>query len=266
MGLTRSVRCLLFFVLALSLALTVTPTGAPPPAAAAGEADLVTPPSLPSPAEIGQPDSVDGIGFGDPTAEVDVIAPPTPNASGAARTSYRFDLPQARGMSSAATPSLAMTLQLQQPQRLGRAGLVSRRRRDLGRHHLRRAPLLSVRRSRPGVRQGRERGLPAQRRPAVAERLGARHPADRRARRLRPQGRGHLPADHPPRLRARGTTTGRSGTRRATSSGTAPTPTGAATPTRPASPAPAPGRPRTTARSRGTRSSPTTPATATSGT
>ena len=109
MGLTRSVRCLLFFVLALSLALTVTPTGAPPPAAAAGESDFLSPPSLPSPAEIGQPDSVDGIGFGDPTAEVDVIAPPTPNASGAARTSYRFDLPQARGMSSAATPSLALT-------------------------------------------------------------------------------------------------------------------------------------------------------------
>ena len=109
MGLRRLVRLLFFFVLALTLALTVAPTVSPEPAAAAGESAFLTPPSLPSPGDIGRADSVDGIGFGDPTAEVDVIAPPTPNASGAAKLSYPLDLPGGRGMSSAALPKLALT-------------------------------------------------------------------------------------------------------------------------------------------------------------
>ena len=81
MGLRRLVRCLFIVVLALALALTVAPTVAPQPAAASDESGFVMPTSLPSPAQIGQPDSVDGIGFGDPTAEVEVISPPKPNAA-----------------------------------------------------------------------------------------------------------------------------------------------------------------------------------------
>ncbi len=104
MGLSRLVRCLLVSALALALTLTVAPTVAPEQAAASGESGFLASPQLPSPDQIGQPDSVDGIGFGDPTAEVEVIEPPTPGSSGAAKLSYSFDLPQGPGMSSASTP------------------------------------------------------------------------------------------------------------------------------------------------------------------